>query len=41
MNTIHVGIDPCRKLNIDLKHFNSKKMYVKYIKNLNLDIIEV
>jgi len=38
MNMINLGIDLCRKLNIDL---NNKKMLVKYTKNLNFDNIFV
>jgi len=39
MNMINLGINLCRKLNIDLNKFNNKKMLVKYIKTLSFDNI--
>lgn len=41
MNTIYVGIDLRRKLNIDLKKFKNKKVLVYFINKLNFDSIDV
>lgn len=37
MNTINVGIDLCKKLNIDLSKFKTKNHIVKYIHSINFN----